>query len=71
MTKLEWVSINNGLEFIMFIKSGYKVYPDGYMYLRCSQISKQRIEKREQMWKWYMLYDTISNLLDKWLYSKK
>lgn len=77
MTKLEWCIYKQWFKNLLHVyqKAGYKVYPDGYIYLRCSpEISKQRIEKRkrdgESDISLYYLTQ-ISNLHDKWLYSKK
>ena len=75
MTKLEWLIYKSWFKSLLEVyqKAGYKINPDGYIYLKCSpQTSFDRIKKRSRDGEsniTLQYLQQIDKLHDSWLYS--
>ena len=75
MTKLEWIIYKQWFKTLLDVykKAGYKIYPDGYIYLKCSpETSNIRIKKRNRPGESGITLEyltQIDKLHNSWLFS--
>lgn len=76
MTKLEWLIYKSWFKSLLKVyqKAGYKINPDGYIYLKCTpQTAFDRIKKRNRNGESEISLEylqQIDKLHDSWLYSE-